>query len=53
MKKYLTNQSGATAIEYCLMASAMAAMLVAAMPSISDGVITAYTNIGPRITSAK
>ncbi len=53
MKKYLLNQSGATAIEYTLIAAAMAAVLVAAMPSITNGVLTSYTNVGARITAAK
>ena len=53
MKKFFADQSGATAIEYGLIASAMAAMLIAAMPSISSNVITSYTAIGLRIANAK
>ena len=53
MKKFIADQSGATAIEYALIASAMAAMLVAAMPSIATNVVTSYTAIGARILAAK
>ena len=53
MKKFFADQNGATAIEYGLIASAMAAMLIAAMPSISDNIVTSYTAIGLRIANAK
>ena len=53
MKKFFADQSGATAIEYGLIASAMAAMLIAAMPSITTNLVTSYTAIGARILAAK
>ena len=53
MKKFFADESGATAIEYGLIASAMAAMLIAAMPSISNNIVTSYTAIGTRIANAK
>lgn len=53
MNKFFADQSGATAIEYGLIASAMAAMLIAAMPSIATNVVSSYTAIGARILAAK
>jgi pilus assembly protein Flp/PilA len=46
MKKYFADQSGATAVEYCLIAGAMTAMLVAAFPAITNAVSSKYATIG-------
>ncbi len=53
MKKFFADQNGATAIEYGLIASAMAAMLIASMPSITTNIVSSYTAIGARILAAK
>jgi Flp pilus assembly pilin Flp len=45
------DQSGATAIEYALIASAMALALVAAMPSLGNIIKNRFTFIGGKITS--
>ena len=46
MLTFLKNEQGATAIEYDLIAAAMAACLLVAMPYISDALITKFNNIG-------
>ncbi len=48
---FLNDESGATAIEYALIASAMALALVTAMPFISTSLIAKLTGIGTLITS--
>jgi pilus assembly protein Flp/PilA len=53
MKKFLKDESGATAIEYGLIASAMALCLIAAMPSITTALSGRFTTIGTNITSGK
>lgn len=53
MKKFLNDQSGATAIEYGLIASAMAICLLAAMPFITDALSGRFTTIGASITAGK
>jgi Flp pilus assembly pilin Flp len=47
-RRFLRARSGAVAIEYCLIAGAMAVMLVAAFPSLTEGV----TAVFGRITAA-
>ena len=49
--RILKDESGATAIEYGLIASAMAIALVAAMPSITTAIIAQFTTIGGYITT--
>ncbi len=39
MQKFLSNDSGATAIEYALIAALMAVGLLVAMPFLTDGLI--------------
>jgi pilus assembly protein Flp/PilA len=50
-KNFLQDQSGATAIEYALIASAMALALVTAMPSLGNVIKNKFVNIGTKITS--
>jgi pilus assembly protein Flp/PilA len=38
MKKFINDESGATAIEYGLIAAAMGLMLVVVMPDIADAI---------------
>jgi pilus assembly protein Flp/PilA len=47
------NESGATAIEYALIAGAMAVCLIAAMPSITGALGPKFTAIGGNITTGK
>jgi pilus assembly protein Flp/PilA len=53
MKRFLQDESGATAIEYGLIASAMALCLIAAMPSITTALKGRFTTIGTNITTGK
>jgi pilus assembly protein Flp/PilA len=49
MKKlvnFVTDESGATAIEYGLIAAATGLALVAVMPSIKSSLISTFTSIG-------
>jgi pilus assembly protein Flp/PilA len=47
--RFVNDESGATAIEYGLIAAAMAVCLIAAMPFIKTAIITKFTSIGTAI----
>ena len=51
MKKFLKDESGATAIEYGLIAAAMCLCLITAMPFITDVLVSKFTSIGGHIAS--
>jgi pilus assembly protein Flp/PilA len=51
MKKFLADETGATAIEYALIAAAMGVCLIAAMPLITGPLITQFTALGSKITT--
>ena len=53
MKKFINDESGATAIEYGLIAAAMGLMLVIVMPILPNTPETAVAKIGITITSIK
>ncbi len=46
MKSFLKNDSGATAIEYGLIAAAMSVCLLVAMPYITTAMTTKFSKIG-------
>jgi pilus assembly protein Flp/PilA len=46
MKKFIKDQSGATAVEYGLIAAAMAICLLTAMPFITGALKWRFNNIG-------
>ena len=46
MDKFLKDQSGATAIEYGLIAAAMAVCLLTAMPYVTNALVKKFNNIG-------
>jgi pilus assembly protein Flp/PilA len=46
MKKFLKNESGATAIEYGLIAAAMAVCLIIIEPYITTALSTKFSSIG-------
>jgi pilus assembly protein Flp/PilA len=50
MKKFLKDESGATAIEYALIA-AMGLALVTAMPLIKTAIINKFTGLANDITA--
>jgi pilus assembly protein Flp/PilA len=45
MKKFLKDESGATAIEYGLIAAALGLMLIAIMPLLSSQLLTTFSKI--------
>jgi pilus assembly protein Flp/PilA len=51
MKKFINDESGATAIEYGLIAAAMGLALVAAMPTLADNIKNKFLSIGSHVTS--
>lgn len=51
MKKFFADESGATAIEYGLIAAAMGLALVTAMPSITGAIEGEFSSIAGHITS--
>ena len=53
MNKFLKDESGATAIEYGLIASFMAVCLVAALPTITTALSGKFTTIAANITAGK
>jgi pilus assembly protein Flp/PilA len=53
MKHFLKDESGATAIEYALIASAMGLALVTAMPTLGNVIKNKFVAIGTNITNGK
>lgn len=53
MKNFLKDQSGATAIEYGLIAAAMGLALVTVMPTLADNVTTKFSSLGSHIATGK
>jgi pilus assembly protein Flp/PilA len=51
MKKFLADESGATAIEYGLIAAAMGLALVTAMPYITSAIVSKFQGIGTQISN--
>jgi pilus assembly protein Flp/PilA len=49
--RFMNDESGATAIEYALIASAMALALVATMPTLGNVIKNKFVGIGGNITS--
>jgi Flp pilus assembly pilin Flp len=53
MKKFLSDEKGATAVEYCLIGAAMAVCLVLSFPTVSNSLNTRLVSIGPMFTPPK
>ena len=51
MNKFLKDESGATAIEYGLIAAAMCLALITAMPFITSALNTKFSSIAGHINS--
>ena len=51
MNKFLKDESGATAIEYGLIAAAMGLALFTAMPFITKAIVGKFTALGTQITT--
>ena len=46
IKSFANDESGATAIEYGLIAALLSVAIIAAISSVKDSLNTTYTNIG-------
>jgi pilus assembly protein Flp/PilA len=53
MKRFFKDESGATAIEYGLIAAAMGTALIIGLPFITGGIVTSFTSIGTHIQTGK
>jgi pilus assembly protein Flp/PilA len=53
MKKFLKDESGATAIEYALIAAFMGVMLIVAVPILSSAISGKFGVLATAITNAK
>jgi len=53
MKKFLKNDSGATAIEYGLIAAAMGLGLVSIMPTLATAITGKFSSLAGHVTSGK
>jgi pilus assembly protein Flp/PilA len=52
-KSFLFDQSGATAIEYGLIAAAMGVCLVTVLPKVETAISTQFTSLGTHISTGK
>ncbi|WP_284177613.1 Flp family type IVb pilin [Rhabdaerophilum sp. SD176] len=50
--RFLRDRSGATAIEYSLIAALMAAAIITALGTFGDSLKTAFANIGTKLGTA-
>jgi pilus assembly protein Flp/PilA len=50
--RFLKDESGATAIEYGLIAALIAVVIIAAVTQVGTGLKTAFTNVANGITNA-
>jgi pilus assembly protein Flp/PilA len=50
LTKFAKDESGATAIEYGLIAALMAVAIIAAVGALSPKLIAAFTSIGGKLT---
>jgi len=53
VKRFTSDESGATAIEYGLIAALMAVALITVFGTLSTNLQTAFTRIGTRLTSVQ
>jgi Flp pilus assembly pilin Flp len=52
LARFADNEDGATAIEYAMIATLIAAALLAAWPNFYDGFMASWTNAGKTMTDA-
>lgn len=52
LRRFVRDEDGATAIEYAMIATLMAAALLAAWPAFYDGFMASWTNAGATISGA-
>ncbi|MDE2384127.1 MAG: Flp family type IVb pilin [Alphaproteobacteria bacterium] len=53
MKRFLKDESGATAIEYGLIAAAMGVALVAVAPKLASQITVQFSSLGSHIATGK
>jgi len=53
MKKFWADQSGATAIEYGLIAAAMGLGLIVVMPKLASQITVQFSSVGSHIASGR
>jgi pilus assembly protein Flp/PilA len=51
LQRFISDESGATAIEYALIAALMAAAIITALGTFSSDLSTAFTKIGTTLTT--
>lgn len=51
LNRFVRDESGATAIEYSLIAALMAVALIAAVPALGSAIKTSFGNISGHLTS--
>ena len=51
LKKFLKDESGATAIEYVLIAAFMALILITVMPTLSSAIQSEFSSVSSHIAS--
>ena len=49
--KFMKDESGATAIEYGLIAAAMGVALIAVMPTLSGAITSQFSNLATHIST--
>ena len=52
ISRFLKNESGATAIEYGLIAALIAAVIITAVTTIGTNLQTTFTNVGNKLSAA-
>ena len=53
MKRFIRDDSGATAIEYVLIAMAMGLALITVMPGLATATFSRFSSLGSHITAGK
>ena len=53
LQRFLKNDSGATAIEYGLIAALVAVVIIAGLTTLGSNLNTSYTSIAGNVASAK
>jgi pilus assembly protein Flp/PilA len=52
VKKFLSNESGATAIEYGLIAAGISVVIIGAVQAVGGSLITTFTNVSTALSTA-
>lgn len=52
LRRFLTDQAGATAIEYVLIAALIAVVIIVAVSSVGDGVIGLFDHVSGQTNTA-